>query len=195
MLLHRKNDSRDASARLLMRYGVFGATCGGWTSCRNQNSRLVSSASSPSRRRRRIPHRPPAPACRSRAALHVGIGHRPPVRAPRERARIFLAHAVSLPRPPAGRRRSPAGWAYRWRRSAGTAADRDLTHVRDRDGHRTIHGVLEQRLLERLPIQPLDGLNLGQAQERHAHAVRAGLDGRLTLRRSVLVVSRLPSAP
>ena len=91
MLLHRKNDSRDASSRSLMRYAVFGATPAGSRSTRNRNSRLtrmaLRAASMPAsksafapglaierqqalrgRRRRRAADRPGASASRGSAS-------------------------------------------------------------------------------------------------------------------------------
>jgi hypothetical protein len=44
MLLHRKNDNRDASSRSVRRYGVLGAIFAGSSSTRNRNLGLTSSA-------------------------------------------------------------------------------------------------------------------------------------------------------
>src|SRR5438874_3459051 len=49
MLLHKKNDSRDASSGSLMRYGVLGAALSGWPSNLNRKfglTRMLRSASS-----------------------------------------------------------------------------------------------------------------------------------------------------
>ena len=49
MLLHRKNDRRDASSGSVMRYGVLGAALSGWPSNRNRKfglTRMLRSASS-----------------------------------------------------------------------------------------------------------------------------------------------------
>ena len=98
MLLHRKNESRDASSRSLMRYGVSGATSAGSRSTRNRNSGLTSR---PLQRRARCRRRSRllAPSRVEREQrLQVRVGHRPAVGAARQRREDLVAHAASVGR-------------------------------------------------------------------------------------------------
>ena len=84
MLLHRKNDSREASSRSLTRYGVRAASVGGSCSTRKTNlgSRACAAARAGCRCRR-------CPCCglvvELEQRLEVAVVDRPPVRAPRQR--------------------------------------------------------------------------------------------------------------
>ena len=84
MLLHRKNDKRDASSRSLMRYIVPGAAFAGSGSVRNRNFGSVrisrSAFSIPASKLAFIP----ALLIEAEQDFEIGVRHRPAISAARE---------------------------------------------------------------------------------------------------------------
>ena len=121
MLLHRKNDSRDASSRSLRRYGVFGATVGGLALDPEEELRADAGCCE-----RHLDARLEAASLRAgrdtgERRLQIGVGDRTPIGAARERRDDRLGAALSS----AGRRGladEHAAAARRVARMAGPAS-------------------------------------------------------------------------
>ena len=142
MLLHRKNDRRDASSRSLTRYGVFGADAGGILLDAEQELR----AHQHGRQRHLDPGLEVAVGARlsgraSSGPCEIGLGDGPPVGASHQRATGSAWRRDLRPRPA----RRPA--RRRCRRRLGRVAAARSARVRpdDRDG-------VDRRLDPRMPV-------------------------------------------
>ena len=95
MLLHRKNDSRDASSRSLSRYAPLALASAGRIAFNPEEKLRIDRAHARGRPGCRPRSRRAGPTRRTRGASDVLVGHRPPIGAARQRAQD-LSRAASF---------------------------------------------------------------------------------------------------
>ena len=180
MLLHKKNDSRDASSTSLIGYTVPAGTCGGSGSMRKRNCGLTSSAANAnSNPRIEITLCAPLPKELKRPDQVLVANGTSPC-ATRQRAK-YLLRAVRFVRVTVGTadEDAPAAGCVTWARGRERARDRDLIHRRV-STRMAVH--VEMRLI-RLPAGLQERRRL--SQERDTQLMWSRLDAETCLEMGV----------